>query len=377
MPNYDNQKIYVFCVNLTGLIMGGYLHELGTEVEYLDNDKSKWNQNIVVGKCIPPMEADNRTRCIIAAESENNKKSIEEQLKQLGFCGIDYVDEEWKRRWVYNYAPDMDDELYIKIFWFYKMGYNLDLEHPATFNEKLQWLKLYNKNPDYTMMADKSSVKGWVKERIGEEYVIPTYGVYDCFDEIDFASLPRSFVIKATHDCGSTIVCEDKEDLDLNEVEKKINLSLSRNKFYAEREFSYRDIKPRIIIEKFLGLSQKDITDYKFMCFDGVCKLCFTCTDRNSVDGLKVTFFDLDWNKLSFTRDYPRDENSIPRPQRLDDMIDLAERLSSGIPFVRVDFYEIEGAIYFGEMTFYPGSGYEKFSPVEWDYKIGKLITVI
>ena len=184
-------------------------------------------------------------------------------------------------------------------------------------------------------------------------------------------------MIKATHDSGSTIVCENKDKLDLKEVENKINFSLSRNKFFSEREFSYRDIKPRIIIEKFLGLPQKDMIDYKFMCFDGVCKICFTCTDRNSSEGLKVTFFDLNWNKLPFKRGYPSDEKNILRPKRLEDMIILSEKLSVDIPFVRVDFYEIKGKIYFGEMTFYPGSGYEKFSPVEWDYKLGEWITMI
>jgi len=377
MLTCDVNKTYVFCVNLTGLILAGWLKEKGIEVQYLDNDMSKWNQNIIGNICISPVDADNSERCIIAAESAHNKCMIREQLENLGFSEIVDVDEKWKEEWVYNYAPQMNDELYIKIFWYYKMGYNLNLSEPITFNEKIQWLKLYDRNPTYTMMADKYTVKTWVKEQIGEKYVIPTYGIYDSFQEIDFSTLPNSFVIKATHDSGSAIICEDKSLIDIKEIEKKMNQSISRSKFFPEREFSYRDIKPRIIVEKFLGQTQEDITDYKFMCFDGECKLCFTCTERNSQDGLKVTFFDLNWNKLPFTRDYPNAEKEIPKPEQLENMVLLAEKLSAGIPFVRVDLYEIEGEIFFGEMTFYPGSGYEKFSPPEWDTIIGEWIKII
>lgn len=377
MEMYDTKMTYVFCINLTGLILGSYLAENGIEVQYLDNDETKWNQRIVRHICISPNEADNSQQCIIAADSLHNRKVIRKQLENLGFSKIYDVDEAWRKEWVLGFAPKMDDKVYLEMFWYYRMGCNIDIEHPVTFNEKLQWLKLYDRQKQYTMMADKYSVKGWVKERIGEEYVIPTYGVYDNFAEIDFSKLPSSFVIKATHDSGSAIICENKEYLDLMKTEKSISLSLSRNKFLVEREFAYRDIKPRIIIEKYLGQTQDKITDYKFMCFNGNCKLCFTCTERNSDDGLKVTFFDLDWNILPFEREYPKSSNEIPKPKRLKDMIKLAERLASDIPFVRVDFYEIGEEIFFGEMTFYPGSGYEKFTPYEWDERIGKLITVI
>ncbi len=372
-----NDKCYIFCVNFPGLILGSYLSDKGVTVEYLDNDKDKWNKTILGYRCIQPEKADKEVQCFIATERENHKIAIAKQLEKLGFSQIDYIDEEWKKKWVLNSAPQLDDELFVRIMWYCRMGYEIDLSNPITFNEKLQWLKLYDKNPQYTMMADKYSVKEWVGNCIGKQYVIPTYGVYETYSDIDFESLPNCFVMKATHDSGSTVICEDKSGFDYDGVKAKFDTFLSRNKFYAEREFSYRNIKPRIIVEKYLGQSQDKITDYKLMCFDGKCQLCFTCTERNSADGLKVTFFDLDWNRLPFIRQYPSSEKEIPKPKRWKDMIILAEKLSSHIPFVRVDFYEIGNEIYFGEMTFYPGSGYEKFTPFEWDRKIGELIKII
>lgn len=268
------------------------------------------------------------------------------------------------------------DENYLKYRYKIQMGKDLDLNNPKTFNEKIQWLKLNDRNPIYTQMVDKYEVKDYIEKIIGKEYIIPTIGIYDCFDDIDFDSLPNQFVMKCTHDSGSVCICKDKSLINIDEFRKKINKSLNVNYYYSGREWPYKNVRPRIIVEKYLDdLSDNQINDYKFMCFNGKVECCFVCTDRdNKVDGLAVTFFDKSWNKLPFKRHYRNSEEVINKPSNYDKMIELAEILSKNIPFIRVDFYEVDNKIYFGELTLYPGSGFEEFSPEEWDYKLGSLI---
>lgn len=268
----------------------------------------------------------------------------------------------------------ISDEKYLKRKYKMRIGRELNLDRPKTFNEKIQWLKLHDRNPEYTEMVDKYEVKKYVAEIIGEEYIIPTLGVYDKFDEIDFEKLPKQFVIKCTHDSGGLVVVKDKSRMDLEAIRKKINRSLKRNYYYVGREWPYKNVKPRIIVEKYMEDNNTDeLTDYKVMCFGGKAKMIFTCTERFG-DGLKVTFFDLDWNKLPFERHYPASKRIIPKPKNLRKMIELSEKMAKGIPFVRMDWYEINGKLYFGEYTFYPGSGLEEFTPEEWDTRLGDLI---
>lgn len=428
----------------------------------------------------------------------------------------------------------MDDATYLKIAFKIKMGEALDLEHPVTFNQKLQWLKLNDRNPEYSKLVDKYEVKKIVSEKIGSEYVIPTLGVWDKFDDIEFDSLPNQFVLKCTHDSGGLIIVRDKPKLDIKAARKKINKSLKHNYFWGQREWVYKNVEPRIIAEKymeekgnankmsetlvvykifnFLGkpeliqviqddntdhetidyfdtswtlqdlrqnfpnslthlekpdqlermleLAKKlskghrfirtdfyvingevffseftfysdsgfayfepqdwderlgkliklpsdagggvlveidnayvwvhsslwsrenmpekqfdeQLVDYKFLCFNGRVKSIFTCTERNSKDGLKVTFFDREWNKMPFERHYPTSGVEVMRPRSLDKMIEISEKLAGDIPFVRIDLYDVKGQIYFGEYTFFPGSGMEEFTPREWDKKMGDLI---
>lgn len=268
----------------------------------------------------------------------------------------------------------MTDLSYLKLCYEYKFHKKLDLDNPQTFNEKLQWLKLYDRNPKYTQMVDKYAAKKYVANIIGKEYIIPTLGIYNNFDEIDFNKLPNQFVIKCTHDSGGIIICKDKKKLDIKAAKKKINKCLKRNFYYFGREWPYKNVKPRIIIEEYMNdENNEELTDYKVMCFNGVPKISFTCTDRFS-DGLKVTFFDINWNKMPFQRHYPISNKEIKKPKNYDKMIELSKKLSKDIPFVRVDWYEINGKIYFGELTFYPGSGYEEFNPDEWDLKLGEML---
>ena len=274
-----------------------------------------------------------------------------------------------------GFYNDLSDEEYLKRMFKARMGYELDLSNPQTFNEKLQWLKFHDHNPLYTTMVDKYAVKEYVASIIGEQYIIPTLGVWERFEDINFDSLPSKFVLKCTHDSGGLVIVKDKNHLNLKAARKKINRSLSRNYFYVSREWPYKNVKARIIAEQYLNdPSAEELIDYKFLCFDGEVKCSFVCTDRYSKDGLHVTFFDKDWNVMPFIRHYPKSKTFIPKPKCYEEMVSLAECLSKGIPFVRIDLYENNGNVKFGEYTFYPGSGYEEFMPEEWDYKIGEWL---
>lgn len=275
---------------------------------------------------------------------------------------------------VFNRLPD---EEYLKKIFLLRMGKELDLENPKTFNEKLQWLKLYDRKPEYTQMVDKYAVKKLVAEMIGEEYIIPTLGVWNQFEDIDFDALPNQFVLKCTHDSGGLAICRDKSTFDFAGAKKKLTASLKQNYYWKWREWPYKNVKPRIIAEVYMEEEQTvELRDYKFMCFEGQVKCSFVCSDRFSPEGLHVTFFDRDWKMMPFERHYPSRKEGLHKPLNYEKMIELAEKLSRGIPFVRVDFYEVDRKIFFGELTFYPGSGVEEFNPEEWDYKLGEMIVL-
>lgn len=269
----------------------------------------------------------------------------------------------------------ISDKRLLKILYKNRIGKKLDFKNPNTFNEKLQWLKLYDRNPDYTKMVDKYEAKKYISNLIGEEYIIPTLGVYNNFDEIDFDKLPNEFVMKCTHDSGGNIICKDKTKLDFKVVREKIERCLKRNYYNVGREWPYKNVKPRIIVEKYMeDKAQEELKDYKFMSFNGKVKCSFVCSDRYGEDGLKVDFYDLEWNKMPFQRHYPNSKENIQKPKNYELMIQLAEKLSNGIPFVRVDFYEINGKVYFGELTFFPGSGFEEFTPEKYDRILGDML---
>lgn len=276
----------------------------------------------------------------------------------------------------YGFFNWLGDETYIK--WRYRLIFNkrLDIENPISFNEKLQWLKLYDRNFEYTKMVDKYEAKKYVASIIGEKYIIPTIGIYDKFNDIDFEKLPKQFVIKCTHDSGGLIICKDKDKFDKNAARKKINKSLKRNYYYSGREWPYKNVKPRILIEKYMeDIKTKELRDYKFFCFNGLPKFMFLAKDRQ-IGQTKFNFYDLDFNLLPFTQGHPNDLSKISKPKTFDEMLELSKKLSANIPQIRVDFYEINGKVYFGELTFYHYSGFTKFEPEEWDKKLGDLINL-
>lgn len=270
----------------------------------------------------------------------------------------------------------ISDEVYLKLRFFLCMNKRLNLLTPTSFNEKLQWLKLNYRDKTYEMLADKYAVKKYVEENFPEINIIPNICVWNSVEEIDVTLLPKQFVLKCTHDTGSTIICKEKDSFDLESAKNKLNKALKTNMFYIGREWVYKNIKPQILAEPYLSDTSEELRDYKFMCFNGVVKCCFVCSDRFSSKGLHVTFFDRDWNVMPFTRHYPMKKEGIPKPECYEEMIDLAEKMSKNMPFVRIDLYEIDKKVYFGEYTFFPGSGLEEFSPDEWDNKMGEWINL-
>lgn len=270
----------------------------------------------------------------------------------------------------------LSDELYIQLQYFYHFHRFANLKHPQTFNDKLQWLKLHDRNPLYTTLVDKYAVKKWVAAQIGEQYIIPTLGVWEKAEDINFDALPNQFVLKCNHSGGgNVIICRDKAQLDKQETIKKLAHQLQNNSYWYGREWPYKNVKPCIIAEKFMEDSpQEGLSDFKLMCFNGKVKCSFTCTERFSKNGLKVTFYDPNWQVMPFERHYPRSKTPLAKPLNYDEMVALAGKLSKGIPFVRVDFYSVQGKTYFGELTFYPGSGLEEFTPPQWDKTFGDCL---
>lgn len=280
------------------------------------------------------------------------------------------------RRLHSSYGKKLEDEDYLRQLFKLNMGYELDLDNPQTYNEKLQWLKLYYHDEKFITMVDKYLSKQYVADLIGEEYVVPLYGVWDSFDEIDFDSLPEQFVLKTTHDCGGVVVCKNKGEFNKVEAKRFIEKHLAHEYFYHCREWPYKYVKPRIIAEKFMkdskDQSEEGLTDYKFFCFGGEPKAMFIATDRAKAGvETKFDFFDMEFNYLPFTNGHPNSERKIEKPEKFELMIELARKLSQGIPHVRVDFYESEGNIYFGELTLFHWGGFVPFEPKEWDKIFG------
>lgn len=275
-------------------------------------------------------------------------------------------------------APYVSDENFVKWKYYLNFHKRLDLRNPQTFNEKLQWLKLYDQHEEYTQLVDKYEAKQFVASIIGKEYIIPTIGVYDSIEEIDFEYLPQQFVIKCTHNSGGIIVCKDKQILDIKNSCKQLEKWLKVNPYWKNREYPYKNVKPRIIIEQYMeDESGYELKDYKFFCFDGEPKCLFVATDRGKEgEETKFDFFDLEWNHLPFTNGHPNSKQSISKPNSFENMIEISRRLSQGFPHVRVDLYNINGRIYFGELTFFHWSGLTPFVPEEWDYRFGEFLNL-
>lgn len=263
----------------------------------------------------------------------------------------------------------MSDEKYLKKKFKLLLGYDLNLENPQTFNEKLQWLKLYDRKPEYTTMVDKYAVKKYVADKIGEQYIIPTLGVWDSFENIDFDKLPNQFVLKCTHDSSSVLICEDKSKFDKQAAAVKFNSTLKRNFYWAGREWPYKNVPRKIIAEKYMGYN---LNDYKLLCFKGKCKVIEVHTDRFKGNHGQI-FLDDKWNLTNITQGKTADK-FITKPKTLDLMLKYSAILSKDITHLRVDWYEVNDKLYFGELTFYDGAGFDPFDKYEYDEYLGSLI---
>ena len=280
-----------------------------------------------------------------------------------------------------NLAPLIkSDKLYIALKWKLTMDYPLNLNSPKTFNEKLQWLKLNDRNPLYTTMVDKYKAKQYVASIIGEEHVIPTLEVYQKVEDIDFDKLPNQFVLKCNHDSGGVVICKDKSKLDRKAALEKLRTRMNVNFFWANREWPYKNVKPCIIAEKFMtDQSQSDLglKDYKFFCFDGKVKYLYVSEGLNNHTTAHISFLTLDWQFAPFGReDYAPFDDLPAKPTMFDELVEIAEKLSNNLHFVRVDLYQINNQIYFSEFTLHPCSGMMPFHPVEWDEKMGALLNL-
>ena len=265
------------------------------------------------------------------------------------------------------------DKLYLRLMYRLRMGKKLNLKNPKTFNEKLQWLKLYDRKPEYTIMVDKYKVREYISKKIGEQYLIPLIGVWNSPDEIDFNALPDQFAMKCNHNSGlGMCICTDKSKLDVKKVKKDLKRGLKQDYYLTGREWPYKDVPRKIVAEKFLKGDTGGLTDYKIHCFNGVPKFVLVCRDRFSESGLTEDFYTPEWELMPVKRpSIPNAKTPLPKPEKLDEMLALAAKLSENIPFLRVDFYYVEGKIYFSELTFFPASGFAPFEPEEWDRTFG------
>lgn len=280
------------------------------------------------------------------------------------------------KRWVKRALRVLPDGTYLRLRYLIAFRKPLHLKNPRTFNEKLQWLKLYDRNPEYTRMVDKLEAKKYVAERIGEEYIIPTLGVWDRFEEIDFDALPDQFVLKCTHDSGGLVICKDKKSLDLDAAREKITACLKENYYWDYREWPYKNVKPRIIAEPYLRDDETgELRDYKFYTFGGEVKALLIISRRDTPDA-GGDYFDAEFHHLDMQWGYKNAKVLPAPPKSMEDMIRLAQLLSKSTPELRVDFYEINGKPFFGEMTFFDGGGFEKIVPEKWDRIFGDWVTL-
>ena len=282
----------------------------------------------------------------------------------------------WKIMDILSFLPD---EPYIKLFYFSVSGKWMDLKNPKGFNEKQNWLKIHDRHPEYTDLVDKYAVRAHINEVLGEGHLFPLLGKWETFEDIDFNVLPNAFVLKCNHDSGSTKIIHDKNSLteeEKKEMGKKFNARLKDNFFHAGREYPCKNIKKHYILAEQLMEDSahpgKSVDDYKFFCFDGVPKIMFIATDRAT--DCRFDFFDMDFNHLDIENLHPHADKPIPKPEMFEEMKQIAATLSKGMKFVRIDLYQINGTIYFGEYTFFHGGGFAPFYPEEWEQRLGSWI---
>ncbi len=371
------ENLFIFGAGMYGKIVFCCEERKGwSNITFLDNNTNKQGCETFHGAmCVSPCDVkddDKGIRVIIAVKSRKAIDEISKQLSALGFTNV----VEYNEKNIYEQWKNLEDREAIRLSWELSSmgGRPLDLEHPITFNEKIQWLKLNDRKTIYTTLVDKYAVKKWVAERIGEEYVIPTLGVWRNFEDIDFDTLPDEFVLKCTHDSGSIVFCKGKENFDYNAARKKLTKCLARNYFWSSREWPYKDVPPKIIAEPYMiDESGEELKDYKIQVFGEEPKFVQVDFGRFSVH--ERNLYTLEWEYIPASILYPTAPNHvISKPPCLEQMLVLARQLSKGMIYNRIDFYIINGKIYFGEITFHHGSGHELIKPPEFEKKMSEWI---
>lgn len=316
----------------------------------------------------------------MAENNINHKQKIEVILSNKIKTLIKMItNKDWRFRFLADRGllGNVPAEKFVKIRYRTEIGKELNLDNPKTYTEKLQWLKLYDHDPKYTTMVDKYEVKKYVAEKIGKEYVIPLLGVWDDVDKIDFDQLPDQFVLKTTHDSGGIVVCKDKESFDIKAAKNKLKHFLRRKYYAYNREWPYKNVKPRVIAEKYMEDTKcQELRDYKFFTFAGVPKILYIAQGRGKKQQTVADFFDMDYNHLDICIDHDMADVLPEKPVNFEKMKVLASELSKGTPQLRVDFYEVDGRVYFGEMTFFHCSGLAPFRPEEWDKIFGSWVVL-
>jgi hypothetical protein len=270
------------------------------------------------------------------------------------------------------------DKTFLSLYYRWQFDRKMHWRNPRTFNEKLQWLKVYNRKAEYSTLVDKYSVKQYIADKLGERFVVPVLGVWDRPEDIEWDKLPERFVVKCSHDCGGSVICRNKAELNIEEATKKLKQAFSQDYYIANgREWPYKNVVKRIFAEQFLVDKDGHLNDYKFFCFGGEPKYCSVISGRE-VKKVCIDFFDKDWNHQPFHQPgfYPFAETEIKKPECYDQMWEYARILAADKPFVRIDFYEVDGKVYFGEVTFFPTSGFGPFAPEEWDMTFGSWINL-
>ena len=271
----------------------------------------------------------------------------------------------------------LDDETYTKLMYRMFHGRKLNLENPKLFTEKICWLKINNHQSQYTRMVDKYEAKEYVGSIIGEQYIIPTLGVWDTFEEIDFSELPDQFVLKTTHDSGGVVVCKNKASFDIEQAKKKLNASLKRNYYWAGREWNYKNVKPRIIAEKYMPIDDAECAEFKMFCFNGKVTYILVCKGEAHIIGKRTNdFFDAQFDHIPVETVNPNAKEEFKKPKEFDELVRLAEILSTNSPLLRVDFYLTKQGLYFGELTFYHDSGFVRFNPQKYDAIFGSKLDI-
>ena len=300
---------------------------------------------------------------------------MEDKLRKVFRC---IFDKDYRFNVLSNFGffNSMEDEEYLKKFFLAKMGYELNLNNPETFNEKMQWLKLNYRCPIFTQMVDKYEVRKYIANIIGEEYSVPLIAVWDSPDDIEFDKLPSQFVLKTTHGCGGMYICRDKSTFDLNGAKKALKKTFYKNYYMYMREWPYKNVQPRVIAEQYMQNGDEvHLKVYKIFNFNGIPKIIQAIQNDKTHDE-SIDYFDADWNLLDLHQNYPNSKIKTEKPKTLEKMLELSKKCSSGFPFLRTDWYEINGRVYFSEFTFYSDAGMEPFYPEKWDKILGSWITL-